>query len=66
MIGLELTPARARERRSGLPDPLTIFNGGAMTTVPVGGSLSRFVRLASPKRFEPCMMEWQGNIGSKR
>src|SRR6202166_1386283 len=51
--------------RSGLPEPLTIFNGGAMTTAPVGGSLSRLVRLASPKRFEPCMMVWQGNMGSK-
>jgi len=24
--------------RSGLPEPLTIFNGGAITTAPVGGS----------------------------
>ena len=26
--------------RNGLPEPLTIFNGGAITTAPVGGSLS--------------------------
>src|SRR6185437_10383312 len=52
--------------RNGLPEPLTIFNGGANTTAPVGGSLSRLVRLASPNLLEPCMIVWQGNAGSKR
>ena len=33
-----------------------LFNGGAMTTAPVGGSWSRLVRLASPHLFDPCMM----------
>src|SRR3569832_543295 len=41
--------------RKGLPEPFTIFNGGANTTAPVGGSLSRLVRLASPNLLEPCM-----------
>ena len=31
-------PATSASTRSGLPLPLTIFRGAAMTTAPVGGS----------------------------
>ena len=34
--------------RSGLPVPLTIFNGAAIRIAPLGGSLSSWQRLASP------------------
>ena len=34
--------------RQGLPEPRRIFKGGVIRIAPVGGSWSRFTRLASP------------------
>ena len=55
-----------RTRGAGLPLPLTIFSGAAMTTAPVGGSRSRLHRLARPNLPAPCMMVWLGNGGIER
>src|ERR1700740_2198353 len=41
--------------RSGLPEPFSILSGVVISKVPVGGSLSRLVRLASPNLFAPCI-----------
>src|SRR6185437_12723758 len=54
-----LTPGTSANTRKGLPEPLTILSGGAITTAPVGGSWSRFVRLARPNRLAPCISVWQ-------
>src|SRR5258708_36065618 len=51
--------------RSGLPEPLTILSGAAITIAPVGGSNSRFTRLVMPNLPAPCMYVWLGNGGSK-
>src|SRR5260221_13464362 len=47
--------------RSGLPEPLTILSGAAITIGPVGGSNSRFTRLVMPNLPAPCMYVWLGN-----
>src|SRR6266481_2101446 len=41
--------------RRGLPEPLTILSGAAMTTAPVGGNWSRLHRLARPNFPLPCI-----------
>src|SRR5260370_7518320 len=51
--------------RSGLPEPLTILSGAAITIAPVGGSNSRFTRLVMPNLPAPCMYVWLGNGGAK-
>src|SRR5258707_15670583 len=51
--------------RSGLPEPLTILSGAAITIAPVGGSNSRFTRLVMPNLPAPCMYVWLGNGGSE-
>src|SRR5262249_26637510 len=51
--------------RNGLPEPLTIFKGAAITMAPVAGSWSRLHREARPNLPLPCMMQWFENGGSK-
>src|SRR5260370_4944095 len=51
--------------RSGLPEPLTILSGAAITIAPVGGSNSRFTRLVMPNLPAPCMYVWLGNGGAE-
>ena len=58
--------ATSASTRSGLPVPPAIFNGAVIRIAPLGGSLSRFARLASPNLLAPCMKVWHGNGGSKR
>ena len=43
---------------TGLPEPLTIFNGTAITAAPVNGRRSRLVRLANPNLPWPCVTKW--------
>ncbi len=50
--------------RAGLPDPLTIGNGPAITTAPVLGSRARFCSWVSPYLPAPSRNEWHGNGGS--
>src|SRR5579884_1177976 len=51
--------------RNGLPDPLTILSGAAMTMAPVGGNSSRLIRLVRPNLPAPCKNVCEGNGGSK-
>src|SRR5215208_313157 len=50
--------------RSGLPLPPTILRGAAITIAPVGGSRSRFLKLARPNFPAPCIVAWLGKGGS--
>src|SRR5579885_3428930 len=47
--------------RRGLPEPLTILSGAAITIAPVGGSRSRLMRLVMPNFPAPCIKVWLGN-----
>src|SRR6266851_2774925 len=50
--------------RSGLPEPLTILSGAAITIAPVVGNRCRFIRLVRPNLPAPCMKVWLGKAGS--
>src|SRR5712691_5157543 len=50
--------------RSGLPEPLTILSGAAITIAPVVGNRCRFTRLVRPNLPAPCMKVWLGKAGS--
>src|SRR5713226_920321 len=50
--------------RRGLPEPLTILSGAAITIAPVVGSRCRFTRLVRPNLPAPCMKVWLGKAGS--
>src|ERR1700733_9508923 len=65
-VSTDLPAFTSASTRHGLPEPLTIFNGGVTSIAPFGGSRSKFARLANPNFPLPCMRLGHGKGGLNR